>query len=262
MTKSILFTLVLALGLTVSNAQTPMQFTGLDCDGATVDLFADLDAGKAVVLFFYMPTCGSCPPPAQKIQVMANNINANYPGKVKGYAFPYQNSTLCSYSSTWVSSNSLGSIYQPMDSGSAMVAYYGGFGMPTVVLLGGSGANRRVMFSTLSFSSSDTTLMKDSIHSMLGTTGLLDKPETAESFSIYPNPATDLITIQLGLNEPTDLALEITDLMGKKVAFITKGRESGNVKKQFNVSGLPNGHYFVRLEINGKATTRKLTVNH
>ncbi len=92
------FSLALMFVITISKAQTPMQFSGVDCNGASVDMFADLDAGKAVILFFYMPNCGSCPPPAKKIQAMTNNINVMHPDMVKGYAFPFQNSTTCTYS--------------------------------------------------------------------------------------------------------------------------------------------------------------------
>ena len=148
--------------LTSYTAQTTaMNFSGIDCNGNNVDLFQDLDAGKSVVLFFYMPSCGSCPPEALKIQTMANNINAVQPGKVKAYAFPFQNSTTCSYSSGWVTTNGL-PLYIPMDSGAAQVAYYGGFGMPTVVLLGG-GSNHSVQFVTQNFVTSDTTTMHNLI---------------------------------------------------------------------------------------------------
>src|SRR6187551_2485907 len=73
---------------TISKAQQiAMQFTGVDCNNNAVDLYSDLNAGKAVVLFYFMPNCGSCPPPAQKIQAMANNLMNTHPGAVKAYAF-------------------------------------------------------------------------------------------------------------------------------------------------------------------------------
>lgn len=263
MTKSILLSIALMFVITISKAQTPMQFSGVDCNGASVDMFADLDAGKAVILHFYMPSCGSCPPPAQKIQTMANNINAMHPGKVKGYAFPFQNSTTCSYSAGWVSSNNLGTLYQPMDSGAVHVANYGGFGMPTVVVLGGSGANRRVMFSTLSFSTSDTTAMRDSILNMLNsTTGIADLPSAVNAFSVYPNPATDNVSINLDLKETSNLMIDVTDITGKQVAVIMNEKQTGLVTKQFSTAELPSGNYFVRLQLNGKTATQKLTVNH
>ena len=145
---------------------TAMQLTGPDCNGNNHDLFADLDAGKAVILHFFMANCGSCPPPAKNIQAMANNILANHPSKITAYAMPFTNATTCAYTSNWCSSNGL-SLYMPYDSGATQVAHYGGFGMPTVVLLGGAGSHR-VMFSTLSFSTSDTTTMRDSILRLIG----------------------------------------------------------------------------------------------
>lgn len=262
MTKSILFSLALMFVITISKAQTPMQFSGVDCNGASVDMFADLDAGKAVILHFYMPNCGSCPPSAKKIQAMTNNINALSPGMVKGYAFPFQNSTTCTYSADWVSSNKLGTLFQPMDSGAAYIDNYGGFGMPTIVLLGGSGANKRVMFSTLSFSTSDTTAMRDSILALLSSTGIADVPSVVNAFSIYPNPASDIVYINVDLKEPSHLIIDVTDISGKQIAIISTEKHSGIVTKQFSTAELPSGNHFVRLQVNGKTVTQKLTVQH
>jgi len=243
----------------ISKAQTAMQINGVDCNNNTVDLFADLDAGKAVVLFYYMPNCGSCPPPAQKIQDMANKINQTYPGKVKGYAFPFQNSTTCAYSSSWVSSNNLSSIFSPMDSGATQVAYYGGFGMPTVVLLGGM--DHRVMFSTLSFSSSDTTIMRDSITALLGTTGLNNMPEGINSFEVFPNPATDNISITVDLDKVSDVLIDITDSNGKQIAIITEEKMKGVVTANYDLTSYPNGNYFIRLHRNSNTLTQRFTIN-
>lgn len=262
MNKSIPFSIVLILAVTISKAQTPMQFSGVDCNGAYVNLFDDLDAGRAVVLHFYMPSCGSCPPPAQKIQAMANNINANYPGMVKGYAFPFQNTTTCTYSAGWVTSNNLGMLYQPMDSGAAQVANYGGFGMPTVVLLGGSGSNRRVMFSTLSFSTSDTTIMRDSILALLLSTGIADLPGAVSAFTLFPNPASDNFSVNIDLKETSNTLVDVTDITGKQVAIISNEKLNGNFTKQFSTADLPSGNYFVRVQANGKTATQKITINH
>ena len=249
--------------ITISKAQTTaMQFSGVDCNGGSVDLFADLDAGKAVILHFYMPSCGSCPPPAQKIRTMANNINAMHPGMVKGYAFPFQNSTTCTYSSSWASSNGLSPFYAPMDSGAAHVAHYGGFGMPTVVVLGG--LNHRVMFSTLSFSTSDTTAMRDSILNLLnGTTGIADLQNSVSAFNVYPNPATDLVIINVEVKETANLLIDVSDITGKQVAVISNEKQSAGVmQNQFNTSVLANGNYLIRLSVNGKTATQKLNVTH
>jgi len=262
MTKSIFSTIALMFVFTISKAQTiAMPFSGMDCNGNNVDLFADLDAGKAVILHFFMPSCGSCPPSAQKIQTMANSINAMHPGMVKGYAFPYQNSTTCIYAAGWVSSNNLGTLYTPMNNGAAHVAHYGGFGMPTVVVLGG--ADHRVMFSTQSFSTSDTTAMRDSIIAMINSTaGIANLPSALNKFTVYPNPATDNISINLDMKETANLLIDVTDITGKQLAIISNEKQTGIVTKQFSTAALPGGNYFVRIQVSGKMATQKLTVNH
>jgi hypothetical protein len=260
--RPVLLSIALMFIFMISKAQTTaMQFNGLDCNNNAVDLFADLDAGKAVILHFYMPSCGGCPPPAQNIQKMATHINALHPGKVKGYDFPFQNTTTCTYSSNWVSSNSLSGLYAPMDSGAAHVAHYGGFGMPTVVLLGG--ADHRVLFSTLSFSTSDTTIMRDSIEALLNSSsGIAHLSNAVSSFNVFPNPASEMISINLHLKEVSNFLIDITDVSGKQLTVIMNEKQSGRVTKQFPTTALPNGNYFVRLQVNGKTITQKLNITH
>lgn len=261
MKKLFFLSIALMFVITISKAQTVMQLKGVDCNGNTHDLMADLDAGKAVLLHFFMPSCGSCPPPAQKIQKMAMNVMKKYPGSVTAYALPYNNSTTCSYASTWCSSNNL-SLYMPFDSGATQVANYGGFGMPTVVLLGGK--DHRVMFATQSFSTSDTTIMRDSILAILaGTTGIDDISNTVSIFTVYPNPATDAVTINLELKETSTLLIELTDITGKLVNTILNEKlNAGLVNKQINTSSLPNGNYLIKLSANGKTAIQKVSVVH
>ena len=260
MKKTILLLAALMFVSTISTAQdTAIQLSGTDCNGVSHDLFADLDAGKVVLLHFFMPNCTACPPPALQIQAMANNIMATHPGMIKGYAMPFQNSTTCEYTSSWVSSNGL-SLYAPFDKGATQVAYYGGFGMPTVVLLGGK--DHKVLFSTLSFSTSDTTIMRDKILEVLNTTGVNELPSSVSSFSVFPNPASDVISVNLDLKESTKLLVDITDLTGKQVAVIMDENKTGTVNKQFNSASLPNGNYLVCLHVNGKSYTQKLSIVH
>lgn len=246
------------------NGQNVMQLAGTDCNGVSRNLHADLDAGKAVILHFFMPNCGSCIPPAQKIQTMANRILANYPGMIKAYAMPYNNSTSCAYTSSWVSNNNL-SLYAPFDSGAVQVANYGGFGMPTVVVLGGAAPNRRVMFVTQSFSTSDTTIMRDSILNLLQTTtGLSSADNTpASNLKAFPNPANESISIDFDIAQSSEVSLSITDLTGKNIQEIFAGRlNAGKINYPVSVSNIPSGIYLVNLTINGNSTRQKITIKH
>ena len=260
MKKSYFLTIALSLILNFSFAQA-LQFNGLDCNGNSIDLFADLDAGKAVILHFFMPNCGTCIPVAQKIQTMSQTINATYPGMVKGYAFPFQNSTTCSYTSTWVSSNNLSTLYAPVDSGAAQVAYYGGFGMPTVVVLGG--LDHQVLFTTQNFVTSDTTTIKEAILNMFqNANGLNDINVTGDNFLLFPNPANEFLNIGTIDKGISSLHVDITDITGKNVLSITNENFSSSSIDKMNTSQLNNGNYFVRVNLNGKSYIRKLMVIH
>lgn len=256
LSKSLAAALFALLAFPGFSQTTAMNFSGEDCNANNVDLFSDLDAGKAVMLIFYMPNCGSCPPVATKMQTMANNINATHPGLVKAYAFPYQNSTTCTYSSSWVVNNNL-PLFAPMDSGSVQVAYYGGFGMPTVVLLGGD--NHDVLFVTQDFNTSDTTTMRDLILNNL--TAGLEEQHAIQNIRTFPNPASGIVTVHYEVVQGAECILQITDLSGKTV--LTFGKEKlnkGFIEKQIDVSALPTGSYLLSLEINGTLITEKIHV--
>ncbi len=258
MRKPIYLFIALMFVITISKAQTTaMNFIKKDCNGTMHNLFADLDAGNAVLIHFFMPNCGSCPPPAQKIQKMANNMMGKYPGKIKAYAIPYNNSTTCSYASTWVSSNGL-SLYTALDSGAAQVSYYGGFGMPTVVMLGGT--DHKVLFSTLSFSTSDTTIMRNALNTFFSTSVINDVKNIVSTFNVFPNPANEKITITIDLKQSSTLMIDIIDIAGKQVALVMNEKQTGILTKEFNISALPSGNYLVRLQVNGKSVTQKLDI--
>lgn len=261
MSKSIFTIIAFIFLISFAKAQTTaMQLNGLDCNGNPHDLFADLDAGKAVLLHFFMPSCGSCVPPAKKIVAMANKVLATHPGMITAYAMPYNDITTCAYTATWVTSPGL-TLYTPYDSGATQVAYYGGFGMPTVVLLGGS--DHRVMFSTKTFVASDTTIMRDSILALLDVaTNLTDLPSAISSFDIFPNPAKDIITVNIELKETSDLLVDVTDIRGKQVALIMNEIQYGIVTKQFSTAALSSGIYMVRMQTKEKTLIQKLTITH
>ncbi len=262
MKKNLFLSIALILSFTIAKAQTAYQFSGYDCKGKYVNLFQDLDSGKAVVLFYYMPSCGTCPPPASKIQAMTKKLSVKYPGKIKGYAFPFQNSTTCDYSSTWVSSNNLSELYTPMDSGASHLAQYGGFGMPTVVLVGGK--DHKVLFSTLSFNTSDTSIMKSEILKLFGSSasaGNVSNPMSETS--IYPNPINQTANVSIVLSEPTSLMIELLDVMGRPIKIINNDfQNSGLFSTQFSTSDLPNGISFIRIQTNNSSITKPVIIKN
>ena len=77
--------------------------------------------------------------------------------------------------------------------------------------------------------------------------------ENEPFFEVFPNPTNGLINIQLINNQGVgENEIYLTDIFGKKVKNIP------NDSKNFDISGLSNGVYFVILEEDGKRFWRKI----
>jgi hypothetical protein len=64
------------------------------------------------------------------------------------------------------------------------------------------------------------------------------------SFNVYPNPATDDITVFVANREKTTWSIEVTDFMGRT---IRKGVIFSNRNNKINLDGFASGIYFVRI---------------
>jgi len=259
--KKIIYFIVVFIIYTNTYAQEAFQFSGLDCNGDPVDLYAELDAGKAAILFYYMPDCGACPPPASEIQEMAYNIMNEFPEMVKGYAFPFLDTYDCASVQTWVDESHV-PFFAPMDSGEYQVAYYGGFGMPTVVLVGGS--DHRILFSTLSFFDSDTTIMRDSILRLFGVeTEVEPVLDQISDFIVSPNPAAWEVMIDIQTSVALDYTLSLFHINGTLIQALSNNLNAQAVKQEiFDVEDLPNGMYIVKLRSGPTEISRSLIISH
>src|SRR5262245_46264024 len=135
MKKTILLLLLLLSAAYIVSAQTTAQdFTRADCSGQMHHLFDELDSNNVVIMEFIM-TCNSCIVAGHAIEEMIADLQFEHPGRVRFYQFAYTNSYSCATMLNFKSSNGFASAV--FDSGAAMVAYYGGFGMPTVAVVAG-----------------------------------------------------------------------------------------------------------------------------
>ncbi len=92
--------------------------------------------------------------------------------------------------------------------------------------------------------------------------GLYQIPKKVLNFSVFPNPSNDIVNIQFEMKGTEKVILDIADLTGKQIAVIINKKVSGEITKQFNTSDLPNGIYLVRLQVNGKTATQRLSIVH
>ena len=87
------------------------------------------------------------------------------------------------------------------------------------------------------------------------TTRITDLKTVGSCFTIYPNPANEMVTIRSG--DPFQ-QVEVLSLSGKRL-FLS-GEESQNIKN-ISLAHLPRGIYLLRINQSGHLLTQKLIVN-
>lgn len=80
------------------------------------------------------------------------------------------------------------------------------------------------------------------------------------SFRAFPNPSMDYINVTFDLITPGHVTLDIVDLTGKRIILITDGKESGAFSERINTSGITKGVYMIRLQVDGKMATQKISI--
>lgn len=92
-----------------------------------------------------------------------------------------------------------------------------------------------------------------------GTTGISDREFDNLDISIFPNPATDLIAIQLGSVINENLQVELIDISGRRVA--TSAINQGSTIAYFDVQAVREGVYLIVITGGNRKTTKKVIVN-
>ncbi|MEZ4771947.1 MAG: YHYH protein [Bacteroidia bacterium] len=92
-----------------------------------------------------------------------------------------------------------------------------------------------------------------------GTTGISDAEFNDLNISIFPNPASDLIAIQLGKVVNENLQVELIDLSGRRIA--TSAINQGSTIGYFDVQAVREGVYMIVITGGKHKTTQKVIVN-
>lgn len=245
-----------------SKAQTTaMNYDFIDCAGNPQSIFADLDAGKAVIIEFFMTSCSPCIDAGQTLEVLKADLMAQFPGMIKAYAFGYSNTYTCSVINSWVTTNGITSI--PADSGANQVAYYGGMGMPTIVVLGGGTSHSVLGAPYLSYTTPDTTIMGTDIRNFLNGTGVNENTNIISKLNLFPNPANTEVKISFEMKEITNLKVDLVDISGRLITTIAdKKNQQGEVVETINTSLYAEGVYIININTNGIISQQKLNIIH
>lgn len=228
-TYSLFAALLLTTGLQAQT--TALDFTANDCDGTAHHLFADLEAGNAVIIDLVMMGCQPCVTASHGI---TDNVipNTSDPSRVKFYSIGYTNSINCTQIGAWKTTNGF---MHPVFAGmSAQTTYYGGMGMPTIVILGG--ADHGVFHTQQGYAASDNaTLIQEINDALASQVGIAES--TLPEVMLTPNPATD----RLSLTDKRWIRASINDVQGRMVWSGTI------VASTIEVGALPAGIYVVNV---------------
>lgn len=234
---------LLTAGLATLNAQNALDFTASDCAGMEHTLFAELEAGNAVILEFVMMGCQPCIDACSSI---TNNVlpNTADPSRVKFYSIGFTNSITCAQMNNWKSTNGFShTVFAGM---SAQTTNYGGMGMPTLVVLGG-GTAHTVNYDELGHSDSDNPAIIAAINDALASgNSIAESPMT--TVGVSPNPTTDVLTI----SGDTWTNARVLDIQGREVL------NARLVNSKLEVNGLGSGAYVLYLtDANGAIGTAR-----
>lgn len=95
---------------------------------------------------------------------------------------------------------------------------------------------------------------------------LIEDEEDVLQTSIYPNPATDNVSINYGFDADATVNIDVYDMSGRKVQSLVSNKavyEGELNKNTFSVNELNSGLYVITIMTsNGVSETHRLMVDH
>jgi PKD repeat protein len=83
--------------------------------------------------------------------------------------------------------------------------------------------------------------------------------EMEQNVQAYPNPSTGMVTVKLGEEYlDSDVGIKVFDMTGRQVSLPAKNY--GEIEYTLNFTDKPAGMYFINVTIDGRTTTRKVSI--
>lgn len=122
----------------------------------------------------------------------------------------------------------------------------------------GGAASVKMKFKNISGYENNLYIDNINVTAIPTTVGLPSSFEFSQSVSLYPNPANDILSIQLFANQAGLLNVEILDVAGKRVLYQDYSYQEGQNDFKTNLSTIAQGIYFVRLNNQQESIIRTL----
>ncbi len=253
--KKHLLTAALGLSTALAPAQTATDFNCADCSGTAHQLFAELDAGKVVVLAWVMP-CNTCVGPTLTTYNVVESYQVTDPGKVVMYVCDDYANTSCAALNNWCNAQGLTNI-TTFSNAAISMSHYGSNGMPKIVVLGG---NSHTVFLNVN-NTVNANALQQAIDNALTVTGIDGPDATASGLEVLPNPATDQVWVGFDMPGAGRISIDLFDRMGRLLRNLHNGDvPQGRTRIAIATQDLAAGSYLVRLSDGKRSRTADLTI--
>lgn len=247
-------------------AQTPLthapDFTAIDAKGNLQNLYSYLDDGKYVLVDFFYNECLVSQTHTAEVNEAFLAFGCNTADVIfLGVNFDNTDGELITFEHQF-------NLHYPNISGvegagNVIVDLYQIIAFPTIVLIA---PNRSIVkqdiwpLSTVNIIDELLGVGIDTAYCPYAAVPFVERGDLP--FSIFPNPVQDALTVELKLQEKTDIKIEIYDLCGRLVYDKNlSNRGKGIVSKSINVNHLQQGYYFLSIKTGaGAKATRKFIV--
>ncbi len=112
-------------------------------------------------------------------------------------------------------------------------------------------------------SSSKNTQAAYNVNAVKNTTSNLEKKSNENKINVYPNPATDKLTLECVLRQATNASISITDLSGRTlVALPDRMLQEGpnRLTLENEIATIPEGIYLIRISMAGEVHTTQVSI--
>jgi hypothetical protein len=91
--------------------------------------------------------------------------------------------------------------------------------------------------------------------------GVNDINSNATSFSVYPNPAKDVVEVTMNIKNLSNVKVDIMDVTGKLAGSQTlKPHQTGDVSFRINISSYDAGVYMLKVTVDGETSVSRLVI--
>ncbi|HLG36032.1 MAG TPA: T9SS type A sorting domain-containing protein [Bacteroidia bacterium] len=258
MKKLLLSLALILLTITFSNAQTTAtDFTAVDCNNVSHNCFSVLSTGKVIVLNWVMP-CSTCIPASVSAYNIVQGFAVSNPGQVVHYLVDDNGGTTCATLTSWANTNGISPNTTIFRNFGNVIneANYGGTGMPHVVVIG---PDQLIYFNGRNAAANNPTAVTNAINQALLATGIQQPVNSVFNLSV----ATSLksVTVNYTLSENANVTLSMLNEIGQSVSKQELGKQpAGKHNADFDLNGIAEGIYFIRLSTENNSQTIKFSV--